>query len=423
MGRGTDGAPQKTETNWVARSGSPSRQKSVWDGIQLATMAIVVRDHLPHTRSLAGPSRGSRRGERVRWSTGLGLLLLAATALAPMQVLTAHAASATSTPADALGTLQAQAEAQRRAIDVLSQREQQAERTQRQREQASESLAIEIERLKSQPEGVARDLALNEKLAQAQAQAAVLSRESAALRQGAAELRLARQRLVALCDRILRTDEESSLTAGQRLLWLRLRTTQVESLLAESRTTPAGSLVGSATAAASAAATASATLDDPQALREQADLLRDSVDKLRREMDRLAARSEELRRRERLRERASRVDEDLFAEQATARRRGSAAALRGGAEAAAPAADSSGGVLGGVPSPNTGVQSPLPSAPRVGPDPSTLDALLRSEGSGDPVTKQQALVRARTELEALASDLLRRAGQLEQRALDLSKQK
>lgn len=384
-------------------------------------MAIVVRALLPHTRSLAWLSRSSRRGEHVRWGIGLGLCLLAA--VASLRLPAANAASMTSTPADALSSLQAQAEIQRRAIDVLSQRQQQAERTQRQREQASESLSVEIERLKSQPEGVARDLALNEKLAQSQAQAAVLSRESAALRQGAADLRLARQRLVALCDRILRTDEESSLTAGQRLLWLRLRTAQVESLLGESRAMPAGSLVGSATAVASAAATASATLDDPQALREQADLLRDSVDKLRREMDRLAARSEELRRRERLRERASRVDEDLFAEQATARRRGSAAALRGGAEAAAPAADSAGGVLVGAPGPNTSVQSTVTSAPRVGPDPSTLDALLRSEGSGDPATKQQALVRARTELEALASDLLRRAGQLEQRALDLSKQK
>jgi hypothetical protein len=347
------------------------------------------------------------------------LLLATLTTQLPSLAQAADLPAALPGSGSSLAGLQAQAEEKRRQIDALALRQRHAEQAQRRRETDFESLAGEIERLKSQPEGVARDLALNEKLALSQAQAAVLSRESAALRQGGSELRAARQQLVSLCDRILRTEGDAGLSAGQRLLWLRLRTAQVEALL-PAATTPSGAVLGSASAAISAAATASTTVDDPQALREQADLLRDSVDKLRREVERLAARSEELRRRERLRERASRVDEDLFAEQATARRRGGAAALRAGAEAA-PSADSAGGVFG-MPSASPSTTPPQ-ATPRTGPDPSTLDALLRSEGAGDPAAKQQALQRARGELEALAGDLLRRATQLEQRASDLSKQK
>ena len=381
-------------------------------------MAIVVPAPDSQPRPLrAAPSLGRRQRALLARSLSSRCLLVLLLCAAPGR---SQAAEAVAPAVASLAELQTQAESQRRQIDTLAQRQQQAEQAQRRREAESESLAAEIERLKAQPEGVARDLALNEKLALAQAQAAVLSRESAALRLGSQELRQARQRLVAQCDRILRSDEESQLSAGQRLLWLRLRTAQVEALLSASKANPAVAVVGSAAAAMSATATASTTSDDPQALREQADLLRDSVDKLRREMDRLASRSEELRRRERLRERARSVDEDLFAEQATARRRGGGAALRSGAEAA-PAADTAVGAAGAPPA-SIG-NAPLASAPRVGPDPSTLDALLRSEGSSDPATKQQALQRARGELETLANDLLRRAGQLEQRASDLSKQK
>lgn len=382
-------------------------------------MAIVVCSKgITAPASIARPQRVSGRSVlRVRRDWCSGLIVAWLSVVFPMAAMAAP--TATQASESSLATLQAQADGLRREVEALSSRQRQAEHAQRQREQASDSLLSEIERLKAQPEGMARDLALNEKLALSQAQAAVLSRESAALRAGAVELRAARQRLVALCDRILRTDQESSLSAGQRLLWLRLRTAQVEALLVANKPAAPAAVIGSATAAMTAATTASATVDDPQALREQADLLRDSVDKLRREVDRLASRSEELRRRERLRERASRVDEDLFAEQATARRRTGGSALRGAAEMAAPAADTAGGVLSAPPS------SPSPSVatPRVGPDPSTLDALLRSEGSGDPAVKQQALQRARSELETLAADLLRRATQLEQRASELSKQK
>lgn len=372
------------------------------------------------------PARLRRQTPVVRWRARLALPRLLAGLVLALGTGFAGQSTASPTPLVAtrgsLADLQTQVEAQRREVEQLETRQRQVEQAQRRREAAAESLVAEIERLKAQPEGVARDLALNEKLAQSQAQATTLSREGAALRQGTAELRTARQRLVALCDRLLLSDVDSSLSAAQRLIWLRLRTQQVEALLAGPQQTQPAAVVGSATAAMSAATAASATVDDPQVLREQADLLRDSVDKLRREVDRLAGRSEELRRRERLRERASRVDEDLFAEQATARRRGSSAAQRGGAEAAAPAADTAGGVLSTSP-PTTGGTFQGASPTRSGPDPSTLDALLRSEGAGDPATKQQALQRARTELEALAGDLLRRAAQLEQRASDLGKQK
>lgn len=340
----------------------------------------------------------------------LGALCLSLVGLGSATAATATAPATTASLAD----LQAQATAQKQQVELLLGRKQAAEQAQKRRQEEAARLAAEIEQQKGQPESVARDLSLNDKLAQAQAQAGVLLRGDAALRQGAEELRAARARLVSLCDRILSADD-SSLSAGQRLLWLRLRTAQVEALLADKG-------VGSSVALPSAASPSSPASDDPQLLREQADLLRDSVDKLRREVARLEARGEELRRRERLREQAHRVDEDLFAEQATARRKSSGTALRatGGAEAA-PAADATTGVATAPSSPSS--TATFGSTPRTGPDPSTLDSLLRSEGSGDPALKQQALQRARGELEALAAQLLRRAMQLEQRATDLSRQK
>lgn len=343
-------------------------------------------------------------------AVALGIGLWLALLSAPSEAVAAASPSGQASIAD----LQTQATALQGQIAALLSRQQAAEQAQKSREAEAARLAAEIERQKDQPESVARDLSLNEKLAQAQAQASVLLRESARLRQGTEALREARSRLVALCDGILARDD-ASLTAGQRLAWLRLRTAQVEALLAD-RGAPASVPLP---AAASPSATAS---DDPQSLREQADLLRDSVDKLRREMARLEARSEELRRRERLRDQAHRVDEDLFAEQATARRKSSSAGQRttAGAEAA-PAADSTVGVS--TPPAASAQFGSSATAPRLGPDPSTLDALLRSEGGGDPAAKQQALQRARGELESLANMLLRRATQLEQRATELSRQK
>lgn len=343
-----------------------------------------------------------------------GLAVALGLALAQLSVPSEALADTATSGQASIAELQTQATALQGQIAALLSRQQTAEQAQKSREAEAARLAAEIERQKDQPESVARDLSLNEKLALAQAQASVLLRESARLRQGTEALREARARLVSLCDRILARDD-ASLSAGQRLAWLRLRTGQVEALLAD-RGTPATVPLP---AAASSSAAAS---DDPQSLREQADLLRDSVDKLRREMARLEARSEELRRRERLRDQAHRVDEDLFAEQATARRKSSSASQRttAGAEAA-PAADST---LGASAPPATPAQFGGTAAPpRVGPDPSTLDALLRSEGGGDPAAKQQALQRARGELESLANVLLRRATQLEQRATELSRQK
>lgn len=367
-------------------------------------------NRLPHThaRSWASPrSGGGWRGGGCRVGLALALALL------PVSSASA-AATAEPTAGARLADLQTQATAQKTQVDQLISRQVVSEAAQRRRESEAARLAGEIEQQKGQPESVARDLSLNEKLAQAQAQAAVLLREGAALRQGAEALRVARARLVSLCDRILAA-EDASLSAGQRLQWLRLRTAQVEALLADQGG-------ASAVPLPAAASPSSPTSDDPQHLREQADLLRDSVDKLRREVARLEARGEELRRRERLREQAHRVDEDLFAEQATARRKSSSQALRAPAGAeAAPAADTVGGMASAPVVPSAG--GTFGATPRSGPDPSTLDALLRSESGSDPATRQQALQRARNELEALASQLLRRATQLEQRATDLSRQK
>ena len=56
-------------------------------------------------------------------------------------------------------------------------------------------------------------------------------------------------------------------------------------------------------------------------------------------------------------------------------------------------------------------------------DPATLDALLRSDGSGDAGAQAAALQRAEGELRSLVEQLQRRATQLEQRAVTLRNQK
>jgi hypothetical protein len=129
-----------------------------------------------------------------------------------------------------------------------------------------------------------------------------------------------------------------------------------------------------------------------------------------------------VQKRQRLRERAARVDEDLFAEQATARR---AQRTDGRTfETAAPASDVKVGVAPSAPAGPSSDQASAPTGPvRGGMDPSTLDVLQRAEGAGDPAARLQALQRAQTELNRLTEQLVRRAARLEQRARDLGQKK
>lgn len=320
---------------------------------------------------------------------------------------------------------------------LLGQRAQLAAAQQKgEREQAQRAQAIE--RLKSQPPGVAPDLRLQEALAQAQAQATLLSQQAAELSRIDQAVNAARARLLRACDAILAADgapekagpDGARLGAAERLAWLRLRTEQAEALLGPDELDERVRALAQRSAQPAAPGTElgaePAALDDPQVLRERADLLRDAADKLQREVARLKARSDEVQKRQRLRERAARVDEDLFAEQATARR-----AQRNDGRAAFESAAQAGDVKTGVaqpaapgPATTTVDQAIGPTGPlRGGLDPSTLDVLQRAEGTGDPTARLQALQRAQTELNRLTEQLVRRAARLEQRARDLGQKK
>lgn len=345
----------------------------------------------------------------------LGRSMLRATLLATLLL------SSVAVAAPNLEALVAQGDRQQQAVRDLEQRLKQAGQKQATQEQRAAQAAREIERLKSQPQGVARDLALGEKLGQAQAQATELAQGEAARRRLMQELLAARRQLLAASDRILEADQApgktgSGLLAAQRISWLRLRTAQVEALLGDGNADKARAL-------AQSELSSDPSLDEPQALRERADLLRDSADKLRREVDRLQARGEELKRRQRLREQASRVDEDLFAEQSTARRstgRSGASTFAAADQKAEAAPPTAGPGAASAPPP----ASPITATPTTSaPDPSTLDALMRVEGPGDPTAKLQALSRAQSELQTLAADLQRRASRLEQRATELGRKK
>lgn len=319
---------------------------------------------------------------------------------------------------------------------LLGQRAQLAAAQQKgEREQAQR--AQTIERLKSQPLGVAPDLRLQEALAQAQAQATLLSQQAAELARIDQAVAASRARLLRACDAILLADgapekagtDGIRLGAAERLAWLRLRTEQAEALLGPDELDERVRALAQRSAQPAAPGTElgaePAVLDDPQVLRERADLLRDAADKLQREVARLKARSDEVQKRQRLRERAARVDEDLFAEQATARR-AQRNDGRTAFESAAPQADIKAGVAPSAPGPTTTAsdQSSGPTGPlRGGLDPSTLDVLQRAEGTGDPTARLQALQRAQTELNRLTEQLVRRATRLEQRARDLGQKK
>jgi hypothetical protein len=388
------------------------------------------------TRPLA-PEPPARRRPRFALPAGL----LAALALGGLGSGRALAALSTggvalataAAPALSLDALQTQASQQEDAIKRLEGELQAAQKAQREGERAAAQRAQEIEALKSQPAGVAHDLELQERLAQAQAQAVVLSQQAAALRTREAGLRTAREQLIGACDQILAADTGGKLQVTQRLRWLRLRTAQVEALHGAADRAAGSQAVRTVVQAGAALAPGSAVGsdgDDPQVLRERADLLRDSADKLRREMQRLKARGDELGRRQRLRERAARVDEDLFAEQITSRHvtgtRGTAdLAANPSASPQAPApATQTGGASGGTSfggANDSGGGGAATSLRAV--DPSTLDVLQRVGSLSGPVANQQSLQRAQSELAALTEQLLARAARLEQRAAELARKK
>lgn len=327
----------------------------------------------------------------------------------------------------------AQIEPLRAEVERLEPQLQAARAVQLQKEQLAAQGAAEIERLKNQPQSVPRDLALQGRLAQAQVQAGALSQHAEVVRRLETELRAARQRLVTACDQVL-DGPGAALSSAQRMPILRLRTAQAEALGQDGAALGATAQAVRSAIKTAAQAEGSATSDDPQLLRDRADLLRDSADKLKREVLRLHARRDELDRRQRLRERAVRVDEDLFAEQATSRRAqnrsgaafaptsGTAGAGGGPEKAATPGIDSD--AAGGRPNTLTEGGSGLAgTSSRSGLDPSTLDAVLRAADGGDPQSRLQYLERAESELSALTESLLRRAGQLDQRAETLRRQK
>lgn len=341
----------------------------------------------------------------------------------------AYAASGTPAPAPLrLEALTAQAARQKEEVQRLDGELQVSRKAQQQSEQAAAQRAQEIERLKGEPAGVGRDLRLQELLAQAQAQSLVLAQQAGELRAKEASLRGGRERLLFTCDQILAADSGGKLPLSQRLEWLRLRTAQIEALHGAAERESLGQAVRTAVQAEAALApynsADAAGGDDPQILRERADLLRDSADKLRREVQRLKVRGDELSHRQRLRERAARVDEDLFAEQTRSRHLASSAG--GNRESAAtttlgtPAPTAPGSFdkdtfTGPIPSAGSNVRSTL--------DPSALDILQRAETLTDPVAKLQALQRAQSELTALTDQLLARAARLEHRATELSHKK
>ena len=384
------------------------------------------------------PTLAVRRVRRaVRLACGVAGWLTAQT-VGPTGMAPAAAAGSQGTPtvsapvAPSLEALVAQATRQKDELRRLEGELQAARKAQAQGEREAAQRAQAIEQLKSEAAGVTRDLRLQELLAQAQAQAVVLSQKAGELRSREAALSGGRERLVRTCDQVLAADGGGKLALAERLGWLRLRTTQIEALHGAADRDFAGQAVRTVVQAGAALGPEGGAevtgSDDPQVLRERADLLRDSADKLHREVVRLKGRADELGHRQRLRERAARVDEDLFAEQTTSRHRSSRSGAADSTLQAAPTAPT----VAGVP-------SPMPQSPqgtvsfdsgggsgggaRITLDPSTLDVLQRAESLTDPVAKLQALQRAQAELGTLTEQLLSRAARLERRADELGRKK
>ncbi len=329
--------------------------------------------------------------------------------LLSMLFVTAQLAFADAPVSQQVPSLWSQLEQSQLELQKTHAQKQQSLRELSQRESEQAKLVGQIEQLKAQPAGPVRDLRLNELLAQAKDRADELSQRSSAMQKLRQQLVAQQKRSLSLADRLL-AGESGTLDSAKRLLLLRLRTELSEQLYADEPERLRALAQSSAELGQKQAA-----IDDPQELRDRADLLRDSADKLLREIKRLKDRRETLQARQRVRQRALSVDEDLFAEQATSRRGGTSAGGRNetkaGDAASVPAAGS----------PGSSFNSPTETnfytgALRTAMDPSTLDALLRSDSSGDAAAQVGALSRAEAELQSLAAQLQRRATQLEQQA-------
>lgn len=346
------------------------------------------------------PHKQTRPSAPSALAEALLLVLLVAVGFLPQQV-----SGQTGKPP----SLWSQHQQAQQALGTMESQRDLGQRELSQREADQKQLVQQIETLKAQPSGPVRDLRLESLLAQAKDRADALTRQAQALQKQAELVTFQQKKLLSIDERIL-AGEDGPVDSGRRVVLLRLRAQLSEKLYAD-----APERLRVLTQASAALEQKTPQADDPQGLRDRADLLRDSADKLLREMAKLKERRQALISRQRVRQRAATVDEDLFAEQATARRSGGTFGARETKLADAAAAP----VPGGPPSPGpTADATPSASAStlRTALDPATLDALLRSDGSGDASQQAAALQRAETELRSLAEQLQRRATQLEQRA-------
>ena len=301
-----------------------------------------------------------------------------------------------------------------RVQDDLQKRQAAYDRAQKDRvqQEAEHAKSVDsIERLRAEPPGTMRDYRLDGRLAQAKEQADRLSALSEKLRQQNEALLDRKRQLLALCDQALAQDGKT-LSGGVRVQWLRLSVSLVEQLYAD-----VPDRVRSLALSSALLERKDQPLDDPQKLSEQADLLRDFADKLLRETAKLTQRRLALLSRQRVRERAAAVDEDLFAEQVTARRGSGAQTGRESLKAAD--ATAPGAALPATPQapPSTDSSRTASSGVgRTGLDPATLDALLRADSGGDGAAQAAAWQHAETELQNRAALLQNKAAQLEKQA-------
>ncbi len=278
--------------------------------------------------------------------------------------------------------------------------------------------AREIERLKAQAPGVARDYRLGQLLSAAQDRAAELDRLQADVRSRDEAITGLRQKLIAECDRVA-GDPQS--TAAQ---------------CTDAAAKKAAELAKEKSGTVEIARPAVDPLDGSQELTEKADLLKDSEDRLRKEVERLGKRIDSVENRRRLRERANAIDDDLFIENGSGRRTvhvgpvdtrtaGLNADSGNGKNANSPTPTQNfGGFDPNSPaSPGGGSESRLGASLRGALDPQTLDELRRAEAGQDLDRQLRALKKMQTSLRGVAEDLARREADLRGRARDIKPRK
>jgi hypothetical protein len=277
----------------------------------------------------------------------------------------------------------------------------------------------EIERLKAQTPGVARDYRLGQLLSAAQDRAAELDRLQSDLRARDEAIAGLRQKLVAECDRVA-GDPQST-----------------PAMRADAAAKKAAELAKEKSATVEIARPSVDPLDGSQELTEKADLLRDSEDRLRKEVDRIGKRIESVENRRRLRERANAIDDDLFIENGSGRRTVHVGPVDTRNLSAQDSGNNknAGGTNSPAPAQNFGFDPQSPSSPggasesRIGAslrgalDPQTLDELRRAEAGQDLDRQLRALKKMQTSLRGVAEDLARRETDLRNRARDIKPRK